>query len=37
MKIFQFTFKREGLWITILSLTPFVIAITAYVFLWLLR
>lgn len=37
MKSFEFSFKREAVWILILSFTPIVIAITVYLFLWLLR
>ena len=37
MKSFEFSFKREAVWILILSFTPIVIAITLYLFLWLLR
>ena len=37
MRILEFNFKREAVWILILSLTPFVIGVTVYLLLWLIR
>ena len=37
MRILEFNFKREAVWIVILSLAPIVIGVTVYLFLWLIR
>ena len=37
MRILQFSFKREAVWILILSFAPIVIGVTVYLFLWLIR
>jgi hypothetical protein len=37
MRILEFNFKREAVWMIVLSLAPIVIGITVYLFLWLIR